>query len=775
MPPRSSLARYAVALAIFAALCLYASRAVRIEADFAAFLPPSATPEERLLVAQLREGLVTRLMLVAIHGGDERALAQASRALAERLSRDPTFDYAANGSAGQFAAQGEVLMRNRYALSADVTAERFAVPALRAALEESLAQMASPAGILTRANVARDPTGEFRATLARARPAAAPARRRGVWFSADGDSAFLIAQTRAPGFDSEGQAAAMARVRAALGEAAPQLKVTLSGPGVFAAESRRLIRADALRLGMISTGVILMLLAFVYRSALAVGLVLTPTAFGLLAGVLVVQAVFGSVHAITLGFAATLIGESVDYPSYVMLNAQPGETARGAAHRIRSTLLLAVLTTVASALALTFSSFKGLAQLGVLTMVGVAVAGLTSYALIPWLLGERLLQFPSLRVPGGDAFARAQGLRLAAIAATLIAVGWLAATHPDWWEHDLANVSPIPAAMRAEDASLRRQMGAPEVSVFLASRGSSEAAALEAAEAILPALDRWQAAGLIRSYDSPARYLPSPSTQAARLSALPDNAALEANLRDALRGLPYRAEAFAPFVADVAAARGAAPLTRAAYAGTPLGTKVNAQVIALEGQWLVLTPLGGVADPSAVRAALAKLPNATTRLVDLKEVSTGMLESFRHEATRQALMGVALICVLLAAGLGSIRRAFRVAAPVAAALPITIALLVAAGQRIGVFHVVALLLVLGIGLNYALFFERPAANETQRERARLAIALCSVATLITFGILALSATPVLRAIGATVALGAAVCLVLAALWAAAQPTDRELP
>jgi len=42
-------------------------------------------------------------------------------------------------------------------------------------------------------------------------------------------------------------------------------------------------------------------------AALAVALVLTPTAFGLLAGVLVVQTVFGSVHAITLGFAATLI------------------------------------------------------------------------------------------------------------------------------------------------------------------------------------------------------------------------------------------------------------------------------------------------------------------------------------------------------------------------------------------------------------------------------------------------------------------------------------
>src|SRR4029077_20319231 len=128
-----------------------------------------------------------------------------------RLGRDPAFDYAANGSAGQFAAQGDVLMRNRYVLSPEVTPQRFTPPALRAALEERLAQMASPAGVLTRDSVARDPTAEFLPILRRVEPATAPARREGVWFSGDGTRAFLIAQTRAPGFDSEGQAAAMER------------------------------------------------------------------------------------------------------------------------------------------------------------------------------------------------------------------------------------------------------------------------------------------------------------------------------------------------------------------------------------------------------------------------------------------------------------------------------------------------------------------------------------------------------------------------------------
>jgi predicted exporter len=766
-------ARYVLALLLLAALGLYAARAIRIESDFSAFLPPSATPEERLLVAQLRDGLVARLLLVALHGADETTLARASRALATRLGNDPAFDYAANGSADQFAAQAEVLMRHRYALSPDVTRQRFTAPALRVSLEEALAQLASPAGVLTRGTIARDPTGELSAILRRGQSGAMPARRQGVWFSADGTHAFLIAQTRASGFDSEGQAAAMARVRAALAQVAPQVQATLSGPGVFAAESRRLIRGDALRLGALSTALIVILLVFVYRSALTVALVLTPTAFGLLAGVLVVQAIFGSVHAITLGFAATLIGEAVDYPSYVLLSAQRGETARMAARRVGRTLLLAVLTTVASALALTLSSFTGLAQLGVLTMVGVAVAGIASHQLIPWLLGAHTFDSPRFRAPAVTLVAKARWPRAVAIVAAAGAVVWLAATQPEWWERDLAAISPIPAAMRAQDASLRREMGAPEVSVFLASRGASEAAALEAAEAILPALDRWQQEGLIRGYDSPARYLPAPATQASRLGMLPDESTLQANLREALRGLAFRSDAFEPFVRDVAAARSAPLLTRAEYAGTPLGTKLNAQVLALDGQWLVLTPLSGLADPGRARAALATLSDANTQLVDLKQVSSEMLEGFRREAARQAALGALLVLVLLAVGLGSLRRAARVAAPVAAALPLTVALLVALGQRIGVFHLVALLLVLGIGLNYALFYERTPADEAERERTHLAVALCSVSAVMTFGCLALSATPVLHAIGGTVALGAVICLLLAGLWARPSGEQRS--
>ena len=93
---------------------------------------------------------------------------------------------------------------------------------------------------------------------------------------------------------------------------------------------------------------------------------------------------------------------------------------------------------------------------------------------------------------------------------------------------------------------------------------------------------------------------------------------------------------------------------------------------------------------------------------------------------------------------------------------LAVAALVLAGERLSLFHLVSLLLVLGIGLNYALFFRRPADDEADRRRTSLSLTVCIAATLSAFGTLAFSRTPVLHAIGSTVSLGAFFSLILSA-------------
>jgi predicted exporter len=127
-----------------------------------------------------------------------------------------------------------------------------------------------------------------------------------------------------------------------------------------------------------------------------------------------------------------------------------------------------------------------------------------------------------------------------------------------------------------------------------------------------------------------------------------------------------------------------------------------------------------------------------------------------------------LIVALLYAHQRSMRRVLTVLAPLAAAVAGTTAILLLAGVKLTLFHLVALLLVVGVGSNYALFFERKAASEAESRRAAFAVVLCAATTIIAFGLLASSHLPVLKMIGATAALGAFASLVCSALVA-----DRE--
>ena len=98
-------------------------------------------------------------------------------------------------------------------------------------------------------------------------------------------------------------------------------------------------------------------------------------------------------------------------------------------------------------------------------------------------------------------------------------------------------------------------------------------------------------------------------------------------------------------------------------------------------------------------------------------------------------------------------RAWRAVAPVGLASVATLALFGAAGVSLQLFHVLALLLLLGIGVDYGIFFqEHPLRRDPT---AWLATVLSALSTLLSFGLLGLSQTPALRAFGLTMLIGIA--------------------
>jgi predicted exporter len=129
---------------------------------------------------------------------------------------------------------------------------------------------------------------------------------------------------------------------------------------------------------------------------------------------------------------------------------------------------------------------------------------------------------------------------------------------------------------------------------------------------------------------------------------------------------------------------------------------------------------------------------------------------------------------LLAAGLGGFGVALRRMAPIAGAVVVVLAVLSAIGARLTPFHLAALLLMAGVGLDYALFLGRRESDAVAAASTLAAVLTCTVTTLLTFGMLALCETPVLRGIGLTVSVGVAAAFGLALLLAPRTPGSARL-
>jgi predicted exporter len=758
---------------LLVALALWIVTRAHYIADLSAFLPRSPSPAQQLLVQQLQDGPASRLILIAIEGTDPQQRAAASRSLAAALRQRSEFIRVSNGEAGSDDRDRAFVFEHRYLLSSAVTPEHFSSAGLSAAIADNLDLISSPAGPLAKSLFRADPTGETLQIIDQLQSARQLTSVQGVWSSADAQRALLLAQTRAVGSDTDAQEQALAAIQTAFQQIRTgSLRLLVSSPGKFAVDARATIKQQAVRLSLLSTLLIVSVLLWVYRSLPTLLFGLLPVVCAALAGIAAVASGFGIVHGITLGFGVTLIGESVDYSIYLFVQSRGGGSGapRGT---LWPTMLLGVATSVCGFASLLPSAFPGLAQLGLFSIAGLIAAAAVTRWVLPQLLparvrmadltplGERCVRVLSrLRVP--------LGLWPLLVAACVLV---LFIARARLWNHDIAALSPIPQSAQRLDAQLRGDLGAPDVGSLVVISADSEQAALQLSEAVSTRLDALLADGLIGGFDSPSRYLPSERTQEARRASLPGEAALRARLSSIGSTLSLESTALEPFIEQVSAARSGALVTRAALEGTSFALAIDGLLWQRDASWHAILPLRAVKNLSQAKQTLATLGSGQLQVLNIKQETDALYGSYLSAAIRLSLAGFGAIVLLLLLTLRHPRRVARVIAPLLLAVLLVAAGFALLGIRMTILHLVGMLLIVAVGSNYALFFDKR-AHDADRRTLALTLASLLIAnscTVIGFGVLAFSSVPVLSALGATVAPGT-----LLALWLSALIAPRNL-
>lgn len=722
---------------------------LQLSYDLGLFLPHGGELEQQVVVEQMTSGPGSRLMLIGLSGGDRDALADAARDLRDILAHDPAFTQVRNGEAGEeLAGIPSPLERYRFLL----TDPDWSPDGLADALDARMRDLAFGGGPEFVDLVADDPYLTVIGTLERLAPAALIDE---PWFTADG-TAVLLAETAAPASDITAQRVAVGAVRTAvatLDEASP-MRLEITGPGAFGVELQRTIRAEAQFRSTLAVAGLLVVLLLAYRRPRLVLIAGIPLGFGFLCGLAATALLFGEVHGITLAFGFTLLGIAIDFPLHLFSHSR-GSAPHRAMQRIWPTLRAGAVSTLLAYLALALSGSPGLAQLGTFTAAGLVGAVAVTRFWLPDLL-------PPVSAPERPADASPQSPRLAFLPALLViglaAVAVFLFVDGSPWHDAPESISPVPAERLSADRNLRGALSSVDLRYQIAVPAAAVDDTLERTERLETELHALRDDGLLTDWRAVTQLAPSRATQRARQQRIPEPQVLAARLREAVQGTPFDAAAFTPFLDAAATARTLPPVVPDDYRGGPLGSWVESRLLALDDEQVSLVSLIGP-DPERLREQLAsRAPEA--RWIDLKTASAGLFASFRSGVLRAIGIAAVLIALLLALQRLRATRILWLVATVGAALAATALIAMTLHGPLTIVHLVALLLVFGLGLDYALFFSRTDTPNDRRSTMH-SVAACTASTTLAFGILGASSVPFLHYIGMTTAIGSLLSFVLA--------------
>ena len=607
-----------------------------------------------------------------------------------------------------------------------------------------------------------DPFGLFAGWI-QARAQETPVRPRdGRLFVADGVRQYVVLPMtlRVPAFSIGAQQMVMPllnQAREAAGKAVPTADVVAAGMVLHAAAAGEQASREVSTIGIGSLLGIVLLMWFAFHSFKPIALILLSIGIGCLGALSVCWLLFERVHLLTLVFGATLIGVAQDYGIYFLCNrlrADAGMDSSRLLRRLMPGLLLTLVAAVIGYTGLALTPFPGLRQMALFSGLGLIFAWLTVVCWFPLLLnantlknvrvanryGASLLHWPVLRADGKTMIA-------ALLFIVLVGFGWSRLGVND----DIRLLQNPPKNLVADQIKLGKLLDAPTPVQFYLVRGATPDIVLQREEGLKQKLDPLIADKTIGGYQAISNWVPSMQTQATRRRLIEEKLLAQGA---ALAGVAAQIGESTEWVA--------ATREHALAAAALLAPDEFLQAPASEPWrhlWLGQVT-GGYASIVALRgmsgAGMPVLQNVAVGLegvqwVDKVAEISAVLGRYRQYMGWVVLLSyVAVYCLLYPRYRFS---AWRVLMPTALASAATVALLGITGQQLQLFHVLALMLMLGIGVDYGIFMQE---HPDRREHAAwLAVGLSAVSTLLSFGLLGLSKTPALQAFGLTMLIGTA--------------------
>lgn len=518
----------------------------------------------------------------------------------------------------------------------------------------------------------------------------------------------------------------------------PQAQLLTRGTVLFSDDASQRAQHDVETLGSITLGGVLLLVLLVFRSLRPLLLSIASVATGAIAGTVMTLLFFGELHLMTLVMSLSIVGISADYALYYLTERMVhGEhvTPWQSLRKVRGTLLLALATTAIAWLLMLLAPFPGLRQLAVFAASGLTASCLTVIFLYPWLVRGLPVRPVPLMVQLARwlaAWRRRKALRIGLpLAMAIYALSGIIQLRVD---DDIAHLQSAPGHLLQQDRQLAALTGQRADQTWFVVWGENAQQTLQRLAQLAPDLKQAQQQGQLQTY----RLLPLRSLQQQQQDVQTLHQAVPhimARLQQA--GITLPTPSLQPM-----------PVTPAMWLASPLSEGWRLLWLSPpDGRCGVLVPASGIKDSAALTALAQKHPGVSW--VDRKASYDTLFSFWRSLLSGLLALALAFIALSYVLRLG-LKAGLCSVLPSLLSLATALATLGWLGASLNLFALLALILVLGIGINYTLFFSNPQGTPLT---SLLAVSMAMITTLLTLGMLVFSSTSAIASFGTVLCSG----------------------
>lgn len=765
---RTSFIVHFIWLSLLSLSLFYLFSSLRVVSDITQFMPDNHNNKNvQLLLDELRQGNTARLLILRIKGANPEKLASLSRQLKAKLDKNEIFNLVHNGqqilNPKEFInGQYKTLYNYRYLISPNTS---FSKEALSGSLKKRLSELRSGLNIF-KDTLSSDPQNHFAHYLWKLTQRGKTTHHHGVWFDKSKTAALLLIELNLKNFDIDKQQLAIEKIHKTIKQlskkypANKSLQVEITGAASMAVKTRSAIQSTSKMLSSVALILMALLFWWGYRSFRLFFIAMLPLVSAIIAALTITNIVFQNVHGIIIAFGITLLGVCLDYPVHLFSHHTKLQSPQQTILSIWPTLRLGVITTALAYLAMLGTGFSGLSQLSIFAITGLVVSLLVTRWVVPLWLKINLIkpkhQYLSYLSQLNFSFNNKFFTGLSIILFFSLVIG---NNYNSIWSKNISDLSPVPEQAKRLDKELRQAVGAPDVNhVFILKDKNSELL-LQRTERLKNKLLPLKNNKMVKNIFSVTDFIPSQKTQRSYQQQLPDRVTLSNNLQGALSGLPFKKNFFKPFIDHIEKSKNLSPLDVKNVLTTPLGKNLQQDLFLNDNEWVSIIRLTGVQNETSLLNWLAVRPDIQSYYLNLRQASSAMMFDYQQTALYRLLLGSFIISLILFS-IRSASRAGIILLPVVLAVLLTVSIQVMLGTQLTLFHILALLLIVGIGLDYGLFFDRSWTSAEDYLHRLHGIFISAASTLITFGILGFSDIPVLSALGQTVTFGVLGCFVL---------------